>query len=418
MDKKTQGSWLVFQASKLQGVTNAVAFDRTYAAGKSGIFLSAISQDKQAVIDNDRKEALAKASGIGMLEMPTILDSLRKQGLIDIGTHGIEVLGVTTESCLSHTYDLFSNMNPTSVERAALELCEIASDKPQIQKEMEEKLSDEYSLSNEETDILVKSSIEIGFVDKEYIDGEKDLLFNGNIFRRDEVKKVLKVLSSLSEADNIKYKELEDHFEKNACIDINLAKNILGEGLFGKLSSVGVYDINIVSNEMEEVAYLTRPSAFSKYSNAMVDDAFDLAKIFVSSLTYGMTRSSYNRGSIRMIEALMEALIRGEAVGPVKAIGEDYRALEMRNVVKVFDGVKKGRTGPMMILLKKDVGELALEVIKSADVSQHSLIAFPSSLVNKYRGPEVNRSISRKRQMDLDPKSTRDIISALRTGGK
>lgn len=44
-----------------------------------------------------------------------------------------------------------------------------------------------------------------------------------------------------------------------------------------------------------EVGFLTKPSSFSKYSSSDVDDAFDLAKAFVSSLTYGMTKSSHSK---------------------------------------------------------------------------------------------------------------------------
>ena len=66
----------------------------------------------------------------------------------------------------------------------------------------------------------------------------------------------------------------------------------------------------------------------------MVDDAFDLAKAFVSSVTYGMTKSAYARGQIQMVDALLGALVRGESVGPVRAIAEDYKVLELKGVVE------------------------------------------------------------------------------------
>ena len=37
----------------------------------------------------------------------------------------------------------------------------------------------------------------------------------------------------------------------------------------------------------------------------MVDDAFNLAKAFVSLTTYGMTRSNNEGGEIRIVEALL-----------------------------------------------------------------------------------------------------------------
>jgi hypothetical protein len=138
--------------------------------------------------------------------------------------------------------------------------------------------------------------------------------------------------------------------------------------------------------------------------------------MFVSSLTYGMTRSEYSRGQIRMIEALMNTMIAGGSIGPVQAIVEDYKILEMKNVVQVYQGEKNGRRGSMMRLLKREVGVLALEVIKSADISEHSLSSLPGAAVTRFSGPEVNREIRRRRQVSANPRTTNDILMALRTG--
>ncbi len=72
------------------------------------------------------------------------------------------------------------------------------------------------------------------------------------------------------------------------------------------------------------------------------------------ALTYGMTRSSYVRGRITMIEKLMKALIAGRSVGPVEAIGQDYRALELKGVVEVVPAPPRGY---YMKLLKKAKGK-------------------------------------------------------------
>jgi hypothetical protein len=169
----------------------------------------------------------------------------------------------------------------------------------------------------------------------------------------------------------------------------------------------------VVNNDKEDIAYLTRPAAFSKYGNPFVEDALDLAKAFVSSVTYGMTRSSSARGKIAYPGALIRKLIRGEEIGPVTAIGQDYKVLEMRGVVKI----RRDRWGYSMKLLKKEVGEIALQVITGGDASDLSLLKFPGASVTAYSGPEVNREIGRKRQKVNSKKETRDILMALRTGG-
>jgi hypothetical protein len=149
----------------------------------------------------------------------------------------------------------------------------------------------------------------------------------------------------------------------------------------------------------------------------MVEDAFDLAKAFVSSVTYGMTKSSYERGQIQMVDVLLSALVRGESVGPVRAIAEDYKILELKGVVEVKTGTKKGRTGPMLKLLKKEVGELTLQAIRQGDVSEYSLTSLPSAAVTRFNGPEHNRERVRRAQTKLSPKATNDMLSVLRTGG-
>lgn len=221
----------------------------------------------------------------------------------------------------------------------------------------------------------------------------------------------------MSTAEQAKLKELTETLRKRACVSTDYAKQFLGEALFQKVTAIGLFDISVVSNSTENVGFLTLPSAFSKYSNSMVDDAFDLAKAFVSSVTYGMTKSYYERGQIQMVDALLGALVRGESVGPVRAIAEDYKVLELKGVVEVKQGTKKGRTGPMLRLLKTEVGELALQAIRQGDVSEHSLNALPTAAVTTFNGPEHNREKVRRTQTKMSPKATNDMLSILRTGG-
>lgn len=175
-----------------------------------------------------------------------------------------------------------------------------------------------------------------------------------------------------------------------------------------------MYDISVVNNDQENVAFVTRPAAFSKYGNPLVEDALDLAKAFVSSLTYGMTRSHHARGRITMIEKLMTKLINGAWVGPVDAIGKDYRALELKNVVQVQPNP---RGGHFMKLLKKDIGVVALEVIKAGEAPE-TLLNLPGATVTGYVGPEANREKGRKKQSVANKNAAKDIVMALRTGSK
>lgn len=418
MDKKTKGSWLIHHTNKLQGVTNQTGYEKTFLAGKAGILLSAISSNNHVTVNNDRLTVLAKAANINTtFELPKLIEVLQQQQLIDIAGDGIAVLGVTTAKTLQHTSDIFDALAPGSTEVATIALAELASLEPVLAGHVAAELADSYQLGKAEIGQLMSDAEQIGFVDAEKISPSETLLFNGNLFRRETTRKIKAVLDSLTSAEQLKLNELTETLKKQACVDVDFASKLLGDPLFKKVTAIGLFDISVVSNSTEDVGFLTLPSAFSKYSNSMVDDAFDLAKAFVSSVTYGMTKSSYARGQIQMVDALLSALVRGESVGPVNAIAQDYKVLELKGVVEVKTGSKKGRTGPMLRLLKTEVGELALQAIRQGDVSEHSLSSLPTAAVTTFSGPEHNREKVRRAQTKMSPKATNDMLSILRTGG-
>jgi len=419
LDRKTKGSWLIHHTNKLQGVTNQSGFENTFLAGKAGILLSAISANQGITINSEKLKVLAKAANINTtFELPKLIEVLHNQHLIDTSSKGIAVLGVTSAKTLEHTSDIFDALSPSSHENASIGLAERASISPVLTTDVSEELSDTYKLSFSELNQLFTDSESIGFVDIEKITDTDKLLFNGNLFRRDTTQKIMTVLDSLKPDEQLKLNELTETLKKIACISVDHAEKLLGMNLFQKVTAIGLFDISVVSNSKEDVGFLTLPSAFSKYSDSMVDDAFDLAKAFVSSITYGMTKSSYARGQINLVDALLSALVRGESVGPVRAIAEDYKILELKGVVQVSQGTKNGRSGPMLSLLKKEVGELALQAIRQGDVSEHSLSALPTAAVTKFSGPEQNREKTRRKQTNINPKATNDMLSILRTGGK
>ena len=71
----------------------------------------------------------------------------------------------------------------------------------------------------------------------------------------------------------------------------------------------------------------------------------------------------------------------------------------------------------MLTLLKKEVGELALQAIKQVYVSEHSLLSLPITTVTRFNRSEANRELARKTQVKSSPKATNDMLSVLRIGG-
>src|SRR3546814_18222143 len=92
-----------------------------------------------------------------------------------------------------------------------------------------------------------------------------------------------------------------------------------------------------VSNGSESVGYIASPNDFQKYGRPFEDDPIDDAKALLASLPYGRPRREYSRGNITMPIALLNAWITGREIGKnrIRAISEDYKEFEARQVIQV-----------------------------------------------------------------------------------
>ncbi|MEI4963684.1 hypothetical protein [Aeromonas caviae] len=414
MDKKTQGAWLLHHARKLQATTNQ-DFDSIAFAGKSGTLLSAISAERQSVVTQQRLEALARANHISpKTELPAIVAELARQKLILPGSGGVEVLGLTGHSVLEHTSRIFDESSHEAHEEAVIFVSEIASETPTTDKAIAEVVSDNLKLSRKEVGDTLDLATYIGFFDSEPISAQEKLLFNGNLFRRDDARKVNAILSTLKAPEAALLTEVNQKLQETGCLPLETVNRILGQDLFARLHSIGLFDVSVVGNDQGKSYFVTRPAAFSKFSNSIADDALDLAKALVASLTYGMTVSSYYRGRIQMVSALMNKLIAGHSVGPATAIGSDYQALELKGVVAVTPA-DNGMFS--MRLLKPEVGRLALAVIEDGDITAESVSHIPGARITEYIAPELNREVQRKNATEAVKLKARNLLQEIRTGG-
>jgi len=412
MDTRTKGAWIVHHGHKLSLVVNSLEYETILTAGKAGVLLSGLSANEQVSLPNDKVDAIRKAARVSKTELPALLKSLSDLGVINVGKSGIEVLGVTSHAVLEHTAHLYDSMSPGTREHAALEFAELVSDIPQEQRVAIERVSDEFRFPTSDAQDFIVQCEEIGFADAESLDGEKKLYFNGNIFRRKNAKKMEAVFSSLSTEDVRRFVAFDQVLREQGAAMLRRAKTELGDQLFDKLHAVGALDVSEVANTQERVLYVTRPAAFGKFGNPFADDALDLARAFVTCLTYGMTRRSSGTGRITMVKQLLRRLIEGQWVGSATAIGEDYRVLEMKRVVELRHS--QGSRYDMR-LLKQEIGELAYEVISLGEAAE-SALALRGAPVSQYTRPEEIRTLNRKKQNRESRRATADILTALRTG--
>lgn len=414
----TKGAWVVHHGLKTSATLGAGAeFPALETAGKAATLLSQFAATEQETLEKKRVDALAQAAGLNpRTEVPELMKMLVRQRLIDVSTGGdVEVLGVTSHVAAQHAARMFESGDPTTREKASIALAEITSDQPRPLKEVSEFIGDEFQFTKSLTADFLQRAEAVGFVDGEGTDGDR-LLFNGNLFRKDSVEKCKRVLDSLSQQEVSKVNEFDEVLSSRGCVIIEEAEIFLGEKLLSKLRAASMYDVNIVANPLGEYAFVTRPSAFHKFNDPMADDAFDLAKALVAALTYGMTLSTAGRGKISTIKHILGNLIKGMSVGPATAIGEDYRVLEEKGVIRVTPGSSYGYT---MVLRKKDIGQLALAVLSTGDGAASSAIdriLLPGSMTG-YSGPEKARVDFRKRQLPPSKQLTQSVLDALRTRG-
>jgi len=423
MEKKTKGAWVIHHTFKIQKMDNQNQFAKIYVAGRAGVLLSALSEQKACDLDNDKVSALAEGAGINELELDGILSKLATHKLIDRGANGISVLGLTTPAILDHVADLYDAQKPRPHEDAAIHIAELTSAEPATKQEASKIMTDQFAISAKDVPNVVQAIEGFGFVDVERLDATTEILFNGNLFRRDEATKIKRVLDSLSEAERRVLTEVCEKMRLVPCMIARDVEHILGKDLHDKLLAIGFFDKTILSNENGNVLYMSLPASFKKYGGSgLTDDPLDLSKEFVASLTYGMQQSSYARGQISMISRLLGNLIAGEWVGPVDAIGQDYKTLELKRAVEVQEFWRtnwqgKRRYGPNLKLLKPEVGELALSAITQGGVSEESLPNLPGAAVTKFSRPEEQREAHRRNQSPENKAAMNNVLMRLR-GGK
>lgn len=415
MDNFQYGAWVVHHTNKLQHYDSQGPFEKVFDAGKAGKLLSALSSSHDnAVIPIKKVEILAKTLRISNRELPTYLKDLEGRRFLDIrDDKTVQVYAVTSKAVLGHTANMFLESEPSKEEMASIDLAEKVSQKPTIEAEILEELADYHSLSSKEVKEVIDLSKRYTFTDHEKLRDGNNLLFNGNLFKKGDANKIQAVLSSLKNADTRLILEAGEMINGLGCVPYKAIHKILGQQLLEKLLSIGFYDVNTVANSTEEVNFITRPDSFAKYGNPLVDDGLDHAKRLVAAFTYGMNYSPYTRGQIRDISALVRKLVNGGTVGPVDAIGQDYQALERDGVVQIIPTIGNYGNSFSMKLLKKDVGEIALQVIKQGNASPE--VALLGAKVSKYVDPEFNRTTMRLQQGAESKKQTQDALLILRT---
>jgi hypothetical protein len=420
MDKQTKGAWLLSQSKNLDSVVGATRFENIAYAGKIGRLYNVLrrgtAEDPASHIDADTVTKLCQLNNIDLAARREGLRILNDDGRISIESDGsVVVLGATTRAVLETASEIYDSAGPSTDENAVLDLSQKISERPQERKVAEQFIGDTHRLPKAAVAALIDLSRQSALIDQEN-DKDRIILFNSNTFRdKGRAKKAYFLLESLSAADAARVTEMEETLRRQGTVYDAEVEKILGSDLYRRLVSIGYFDRMEVNNDSEAVGYLALPDAFQRYGRPFEEDPVDDAKALLSSLTYGMNRSSYSRGQVTLPTLLLRKLISGGIVGdqkPVRAIGEDYKELEKRGVVQV---IPAGFDRYRMKLLKKDVGELALAIVSGRNAAEEALL-MSTSAATSFKGPDENRKVVRSKNTVNDKRFVTDALDRLRSG--
>lgn len=421
MEKKTKGAWLLAHSKCLDAINGAGRLENIKYAGGTGRLYNLLRRNVQGeltpTLDADAVATICQLNNIDRATRESGLTLLEREGRIDKARNGaISVLGATSIAVLETTAAIFDSCLPSSEEQAVLQLSEMVATKPVIRSEAIQHISDEFKLTGAQASQLVDVCKATAILDESENKGHV-ILFNNNTFRDGQyAQKAYRLLNALSLTDRSLLSEFQGLLKEKGAVAEADAQRILGIQLYDRLVGIGLFDRLEVSNSSEAVGYVTSPDDFQRYGRPFEDDPVDDAKALLASLTYGMTRSSYARGNITMPSLLLNKLIGGGEVGGVngvRAIGEDYRELEKRQVVKV---VPKSSTRFTMKLLKKDVGELALAIIRGKEAAQEAIL-MDGSAARDFKGPAETRRAVRAKHTLNDRQFVTGALDVLRSGG-
>lgn len=425
MDKTTKGAWLLAQSKNLDAVTGAGAarLENISYSGKIGrlynLLRRNIVDDPNPTVDVATVTDVCQINGIDRSSREAGLKVLCDMGRIDVAKNGsVSVLGATSKAVLEVTADIFTESAGTSDEEAVLELSEKVAEKPVARSEATEYIGDLYKIADTQASSLIDLCKSTAIIDEE-TDRSRTFLFNSNTFRDGQyAKKSLLVLEGLNASDQARLHEVHEKLRINGALYDGDVQRVLGSELYNRLVSVGLFDRMEVSNKREVVGYVTSPNDFQKFGRPFEDDPIDDAKALLASLTYGRTRSTSSRGKITLPEDLLRALINGREVGGqwgARAIGEDYKELERRQVVKVTPKPNNPNRYTFR-LLKKDVGELALTIVRGGTAAQEAVL-IDGSAAASFKGPHNVRTEIRKKNSIGDTRFVAEALDRLRSGG-
>ncbi|MCU4716026.1 hypothetical protein OCE25_27640 [Bacillus cereus] len=378
MDELTKGTWIVNTVKHLgeikQNTSELAFFEATEQAGKAGAFLGRLVADKQEIINSKSAKVFARQSSISPGELVTYLSYLKKEGKVDFSVDEmgrakeIEVYCFSGKEALETVSSLYDKLGPEEEERASLLGLQETFVLPRYPDELKEVLTQK-GIGEECADTTIKLQETFGLV-RASGNGEETVLYNEYSFNGDP-HRVLKALSGLKDSERDMAQEVQKLVTENQGFLLESIPKHIKPEIVQMMEGIGLLDGVTVQSQFGSATFFTTPQIRGQGVGnfSLSEDVFHKAKVLLSCLRYGQTKSISGRGRISTLDKMLNIinkLLRGQWVGPATAIGQDYALLEIDGVIQTRPSQPYGFE---MKLRQQEVGEIVRQMITYNKVS-------------------------------------------------
>ena len=379
MDEKVfSGYWSIATQKHLKKFRNDASnideFDSLNVSGKAGRFIGMIRGNKE--ISNLKKlEKMAGTIGIGRIELynaiiPYLEKASDKQIEVKRNVQG-EIIGIeeyifTKNEVLNITGNFFENLNPSNIERIAIETLGETKKIPLFENELMNKLSKK---GFAEEEITLSCAIQQQFKLLQKLTKGKEPIYSNEYVWGSNHEKIAYGIRDLDFEDRESIATLIDLIQKKQGYPLDIATaNMKGDILILAKKTGIITPTRIITgrNFSKEFGFSSNLIQEGLYNDDILDDV----KILLAAIRFGENYTKHS--TLNSSVDFLNALINRDKVGPHSANATDYIMLEKRGILKTTPSHLAGRY--YLSLLKKDVGKAALEVLSSINYDIQSEI--------------------------------------------
>lgn len=337
-------------------------FDNLNIAGKCGR-LAGIIRGSMHIDSFEKLKKMANQVGISPSELkrtilPIMEDFSDKRIKVRTNTIG-DIIGVEeyiydNKTVMGISGNIFQNINPSSVERIAIDSLDNTKKLPHLESELYQKLTNDYS----ESDIRKSITFQQQFALLKKVSTGKEAIYSNEYVWGNKHEKIAHAVSNIDLGKRENLKDVISMIQNKQGIPSEQLRGI-DENLLDLSKRVGILDpTKIITRDSLEKEFLFSSNLIDKaiYDEDILDDV----KLFIASIRFGENFTKYS--TLNQTEQFIKALINRDKVGPHSANGTDYTLLESRGIIQVEHAYNDRY---YMKLLRKDVAEKALSIIQS-----------------------------------------------------